>query len=101
MIRKTLICSMAVLMAMPAFARKKKLVVTTTGENLVALTQVTDNKYPCISPTGGENGRNLYYAVNEDGRYYNIYKKDNAYAAATSQKTSGRNYKREFGIRIA
>lgn len=92
MIRKTLICSMAVLMAMPAFARKKKLVVTTTGENLVALTQVTDNKYPCISPTGGENGRNLYYAVNEDGRYYNIYKKDNAYAAATSQKTSGRNY---------
>lgn len=71
---------------------KKKWAVTTSGETLSALTQVTDNKFPCINPYGGDNGKNLYYAVNEDGKYYNIYKKDNAFSAATSQKTSGKNY---------
>lgn len=82
------LCCVAML---PATA-KKLFDISAAGENLAALTQVTDNKFPCITPYGGDNGKDLYYAVNEDGRYYNIYKKDNPFSNATSQKTSGRNF---------
>lgn len=78
-------------MALPITA-KKKLAIIASGENLATLTQVTDSKFPCITPTGGEDGKNLFYAVNEDGKYYNIYKKDNAFSNATTQKTFGRNF---------
>lgn len=79
------------LAALPLSA-KKKLAIIATGENLAALTQVTDSKFPCITPCGGEGGKDLFYAVNEDGRYYNIYKKDNAFSNATTQKTFGKNF---------
>lgn len=72
-------------------AKKKRIAITSTGENLQALTQVTDNEYPCITPFGGNDGKNLYFAVNEDGKYYNIYMKENAFSAAVIQKTSGKN----------
>ena len=56
---------------------KKKFAITTSGENLSALTQVTDNAEPCINPFGGDNGMNLYFSVRENKKYYNIYKKEN------------------------
>ena len=65
--------------------------VTTTGENLQALTKVTDKEEPCITPFGGDNGKDLYFAVRENKNYYNIYKKDNPFSSAISQKTSGKN----------
>ena len=68
-----------------------KFAMTTGDENLISLTKVTDNEEPCITPYGGDYGTNLYYAARERKKYYNIYKKDNVFAAATIQKTSGSN----------
>lgn len=66
--------------------------IMSTGENLSALTKVTDNEEPCISPFGGDNGKDLFFAVREEGRYYNIYKKENPFASSMTQKTSGENF---------
>lgn len=65
--------------------------IATGDESLSALTQVTDNEEPCITPFGGDNGKDLFYAARENKRYYNIYKKDNAFSSAMVQKTSGKN----------
>ena len=54
---------------------KKKWAITTTGESLQALTQVTDNEEPCMYPFGGDNGSPLYFAARENKKYWNIYKK--------------------------
>ena len=48
--------------------------ITSSGENLTALTKVTDNEEPCISPFGGDNGKDLFFAARESKKYYNIYK---------------------------
>ena len=66
--------------------------ITMTGENLSSLTKVTDNEEPCISPYGGDNGKDLFFAARENMYYYNIYKKENPFSNAMSQKTSGKNY---------
>ena len=71
---------------------KKKYMITTSGETLRALTQITDSKYVCITPFGGDYGKDLYYAVNEGGKYYNIFKKENVGASAIQQKTAGKNF---------
>lgn len=71
---------------------KKKWAITTTGESLQALTQVTDNEEPCMYPFGGDNGSPLYFAARENKKYWNIYKKDNPFSAAMTQKTSGKNF---------
>lgn len=70
-----------------------KFAVTTGGENLSALTKVTDGEESNIHPFGGDNGANLFYASSQNkGKYFNIYKKDNPFASASVQKTSGKNF---------
>lgn len=70
----------------------KKFAVSASGENLAAISQITDSEETCCSPFGGEDGKNLYYSGTEkSGRYVNIYKKDNVMSASTSPKTSGNN----------
>jgi len=71
---------------------KKKWAITTNGESLQALTQVTDNEEPCMYPFGGDNGSALYFAARENKKYFNIYKKDNPFSQAMTQKTSGKNH---------
>lgn len=88
--KKVLFVALLASVALSASA-KKKLAITMTGENLATLTQVTDNQEPCLDPFGGDNGSALFFSVRENGRYYNIYKKDNPFSAAMSQKTSGKN----------
>ena len=73
---------------------KKKYAVTMTGENLATLTQVTDNEEPCLDPLGGDSGSALFFSVRENKKYDTLYKKDNPFAAAMSQKTSGKNFNR-------
>ena len=68
-----------------------RLAITFAGENLQALTQVTDAQEPCITPFGGDEGKNLYFAAREKGKYYNIYLKENPFSSAMTQKTSGMN----------
>ena len=69
-----------------------KFAITSGGENLSALTKVTDSEEPCITPFGGDNGKNLFYAQGRDkGGYFNIFKKENAFASASVEKTSGKN----------
>ena len=68
-----------------------KFAISTGDESLSALTQVTDSEEPCITPFGGDEGKNLFYAVKEGRFYYNIYKKDNAFSNAVAAKTSGNN----------
>lgn len=73
---------------------KKKYAITMSGESLTTLTQVTDNEEPCLDPFGGDNGTALFFSVRENKKFYNIYKKDNPFSAAMSQKTSGKNFNR-------
>lgn len=68
-----------------------KFAISTGDESLSALTQVTDSEEPCITPCGGDEGKNLFYAGKEGRLYYNIYKKDNAFSNAVAAKTSGNN----------
>lgn len=66
-------------------------VITSSGESLSALTKVTDGEYQCVSPFGGDDGKNLFFAMEEKNGAYNIYKKENPFSNAMSQKTSGKN----------
>lgn len=72
-----------------------QLAISSGDENLSALTKVTDNEEPCIQPFGGDNGENLFFSARSDKKYWNIYKKDNAFSNAMSQKTSGKNINTE------
>lgn len=70
----------------------KRYAITATGEDLTSLTKVTDNEEPCVSPFGGDNGKELFFAARENKEYYNIYKKENPFSSAMTQKTSGKNF---------
>ena len=71
---------------------RKRHPVTTNGENLSALTKVTDSSEPCITPFGGDNGKDLFFAIRENKKFFNIYKKDNPFSGSVVQKTVGKNY---------
>ena len=43
--------------------------ITSSGENLSALTKVTDTQESCVSPYGGDNGKDLFFASCEKGEY--------------------------------
>ena len=73
---------------------QKVYAVTSGGENLAALTKVTDGDDVCTMPFGGDNGKDLFYLKRSyDGThtYSNVYKKENPLASASSEKTSGKN----------
>jgi len=69
----------------------KKWGITSAGENLSALTKVTDSEEDCFTPFGGDNGKDLFFSVSEGSFYSNIYKKDNPFSGSMNQKTSGKN----------
>lgn len=68
--------------------------VSIAGENLSALTEVTKSDETCFSPFGGDQGRNLFFAVEDkSGIYSNIFHRpDNPISTAMSQKTGGKNH---------
>ena len=88
--KKTFVFAVVILMVMPVMA-KKKFAITTGDENLAALTKITDNEEPCMFPFGGADGKDLFFAARENKKYWNIYKKDNAFSSAMTQKTNGKN----------
>ena len=88
--KKLFFVTLLLSLAVSGFA-KKKWAITTNGELLQALTQVTDNEEPCLYPYGGDNGSALFFCARENKKWYNIYKKDNPFSAAMTQKTSGKN----------
>lgn len=60
--------------------------------NLQSLIKITDNaELKFYNPFGGDNGRNLFFAVSERRNRSNIYFKENPVSAAMSPKTDGRN----------
>lgn len=85
-------CSAIMTVAVVFISCSTQYAITEAGENLSALTKVTENSEPCINPYGGDNGKNLFYAAREKKGYFNIYKKDDAFSTAVSQKTSGKNF---------
>lgn len=82
--KKSLIILLMIAVVSTVYA-KKKLEITTSGETLIALTQVTDNEEPCFNPFGGDYGKDLYFTAQENKKYYNIYKKENPFSSAMSQ----------------
>lgn len=73
----------------------KEFAIASGDESLTTLTKVTDNEEPCGDPFGGDEGGALFFAARESGKYWNIYKKENPFSAAITQKTSGKNYNLE------
>lgn len=67
-------------------------VVSSPGENLTALTRVTETEYKCDYPFGGDKGKNLFFTQRDNADYTNIFKKQDPISASMSQKTSGRNH---------
>lgn len=67
-------------------------VVYAPGENLTALTKVTEGEYKCDYPFGGDKGKNLFFAVHTQGDgSSNIFMKGDPSSASMSQNTSGNN----------
>lgn len=61
--------------------------------NLQSLNRITDNQDNNYdSPFGGDQGKNLFFAVRDKSRNSNIYQKDNPISNAMSPKTNGKNY---------
>ena len=89
--KKTLLFTFAAFTALAVNAAKN-FEITTSGENLRTLTKVTDNEEPCMNPFGGEFGNDLFFAARENKKFWNIYKKDNVFSTAMTQKTSGKNH---------
>lgn len=81
----------------------KSFSITWPGENLSALTKITEIEEICITPYGGDNSELLFFAVQDANRYStdnkyvlikytNIYRKDSPTSPAIAQKTSGNNF---------
>lgn len=68
--------------------------VSIAGENLSALTEITKSDETCFSPFGGDNGKNLFFAVEDKSHYYSniFHRPDNPVSTAMSQKTGGKNH---------
>lgn len=61
--------------------------------NLQSLNKITDNEDSKFdSPFGGDNGKNLFFAVRDKRGRSNIYRKENPISAAMSPKTDGANF---------
>ena len=67
-------------------------VVFSPGENLTALTRITESSYVCDYPFGGDKGKDLFFTQHDNGTYSNIYRKENPIGASVSRKTSGQNH---------
>lgn len=60
--------------------------------NLQSLNKITDNEDNKFdAPFGGDNGKNLFFAVRDKRGSSNIYRKENPISAAMNPKTDGRN----------
>lgn len=60
--------------------------------NLQSLNRITDNEdNQYLTPSGGDNNKNLFFAVRDKRGTTNIYQKDNPISAAMSPKTNGKN----------
>ena len=55
----------------PPIKKVVQYAVTSGGENLSALTKVTDGDDVCTMPFGGDNGKDLFFAARESRQYYN------------------------------
>lgn len=61
--------------------------------NLQSLTRITDNEDNKFdAPYGGDNGKELFFAVRDKRGNSNIYRKENPVSSAMSPKTNGRNF---------
>lgn len=70
----------------------KKFVVYSPGENLTSLTKINESEYVCYSPCGGDDGRNLFFVVEDKAGFQNIYRKDVPTSMSMSQITGGHNH---------
>lgn len=65
--------------------------MTSNGENLSALTKITEEKTNCVCPVGGDSGGVLFFVNIASDGYSNLYKKDNPFANSMTQMTEGKN----------
>lgn len=81
--------TMCIAMLMVSCVSTKEYLITSGGENLQALTKITDNQGQIVSHIGvSPNSPTIFLAI-WDGTTQNIYKKDNPTSASLSQITSG------------
>lgn len=68
------------------------MLVQSVGENLSALSQIHESEYRCESPFGGDNGKDLFFTIQDKNGFSNICRKDNPLNKSMIQLTGGRNY---------
>lgn len=86
------ILSIILLTMLTGCGSKKYAMYSPEEVNLQSLSRITDNEDNKFdAPFGGDNGRELYFAVRDKRGSSNIYRKENPLSAAMSPKTNGRN----------
>ncbi len=94
MVKKSiyLMSAMAVASVVLVGCGPKKFVVYSPGENLTSLTKINESENVCYSPFGGDDGRNLFFVVQDKAGFQNIYRKDVPTSMSLSQITAGNNF---------
>ena len=94
MIKKSiyLMSAMAVSSIVLVGCGTKKYGVYSPGENLTSLTKINESDNVCYSPFGGDDGRNLFFVVQDKVGFLNIYRKDVPTSMSLSQITAGNNF---------
>jgi len=85
--------SLGLLLLFTSCGSKKYAMYSPEEVNLQSLNRITDNEDNRFdAPFGGDDGKELYFAVRDKRGSSNIYRKENPISSAMSPKTNGRNY---------
>ena len=94
MYKKTflLIAGLIMMISFVSCGSKKYAMYSPEETNLQSLNRITDNEDNKFdAPFGGDNGKELFFAVRDKRGYSNIYRKENPISNAMSPKTNGKN----------
>ena len=81
-----------ILLSIVSCGSKRYAMYSPEETNLQSLNRITDNEDNKFdAPFGGDNGRELYFAVRDKRGNSNIYRKENPISNAMSPKTNGKN----------
>lgn len=88
---KKIFLSLGIGLLLSSCGSSKIFTTTTSGENLIMLSKVTENN-DSFSPVSDGADSPMFYIFSDGNSYSNLYKKDNPLSSAVTQITDGKNY---------